>query len=415
METKENERWAETLGELMRNADVPPTTLHSTHLPALGRQSRRRRHMSASAAVVALCAVGATTVAFGARGGPPAGPAATTREATTVTCVLTRFAEPKGTNIDVTASDDTGRYVAGRFHPEGGSPNQPTLVLWTDGVPVPFTVPGTGGFGPSATDVNSHGTVVGEGFKAGRTFAWVYRDGQLQELPTVPGYTHHWAEAVNERGDIVGFAVSEADPDQFVALIWPADQPGTVLKLAAPRSAQAVDISDDGVIIGNLLDRVRPNVTPGPARSEGGIIVRGSELPKRTGFQWDSNRIGHELPALPGKSVGEALLIRGSIVFGHLNATDEPFPVRWNLRTGKATVTDQMSVEGRQMSGNREGWFAVASMSDESLTRVSPDGAVSRLVGVDVAMQPRWISADGRNLVVTTSGSGGAHPVTLHC
>jgi hypothetical protein len=297
--------------------------------------------------------------------------------------------------------------------------NLPVPALWTDGVPRVLPISG-GGMGPYPRDVNTSGVVVGGGYGSDGNGAWEYRDGKVRQLPTLPGFDGWGANGVNESGDIAGYAWSRGEDKSF-AVLWPADEPGSVRILDAPQSAQAVDIADDGTVLGNLVDPPKviepPAVDPSPSSP---VVVGGGRRLTivHKAYLWNPDGRGRELP-VAGGSPAQASMIRGNLVFG--SNKGDPFdvhPVRWNLRTGTATLFGEV-MGSRLGAGNRAGWAAV--MSRDGLTRISPGGSIDRLVKPpsvsSVVFMTPWISADGRRLVANTvaANSGGVRPMTWHC
>jgi probable HAF family extracellular repeat protein len=88
------------------------------------------------------------------------------------------------------------------------------------------------------------------------------------------GHPYSWAEAINNRGQVVGVMNSAEDEARFHAFVW---QDGVLRDLHPSGGSHAVDINDHGLIVGNadfgdgLLD---------PVVWEGGAAVR---LEKPTG------------------------------------------------------------------------------------------------------------------------------------
>jgi probable HAF family extracellular repeat protein len=76
-------------------------------------------------------------------------------------------------------------------------------VRWVDGTIEDLGVL-PGGISSTATDVNSHGAIVGQSFIGNwgsRAFVW---DGTMSALPTPSGIGFSYANAINDRGVIVG-------------------------------------------------------------------------------------------------------------------------------------------------------------------------------------------------------------------
>lgn len=104
------------------------------------------------------------------------------------------------------AGDDAGGafgindrgWIVGYTYKVGDGTHHP--VLWRDGVPTALAGIGT------AYAVNNRGVVVGATFFDSAEDAFVWEDGVLSELPDAGDGFRSAAYAINERGDIVGWA-----------------------------------------------------------------------------------------------------------------------------------------------------------------------------------------------------------------
>ena len=112
---------------------------------------------------------------------------------------------------------------------------------------------------PAGTDearalaVNSAGRVVGRACPEGcgvDVVAFIYENGQLEMMDTLPGANRTEPFAVNEAGQVVGFAdnVISGDPP-LTAFLW-QDGVMTALDLPLGPNAIAMDINDAGQVVG---------------------------------------------------------------------------------------------------------------------------------------------------------------------
>jgi probable HAF family extracellular repeat protein len=204
-----------------------------------------------------------------------------------------------------TGVDPTGRFVIGTADGE-------RAIRWTDGQPEILPAGAD-----NAEAVNASGVVVGSVTTGAGSHAWVYRDGQVSQLPVPPGGDADTV-SINEAGDIAGTLGGTAP------IVWPADKPGTYRVLDAPEASVARAIGDSGIVVG---------------------------LTKSTGpYQWDRAGSGRPLATLPGLGQGSAVDVAGNWATGLLQwSATEPVPwanrppgglaaVRWNLTTGEVTA-----------------------------------------------------------------------------
>jgi len=96
------------------------------------------------------------------------------------------------------------------------------------------------------TGMNNIGQIIGYGGKNGRRIAFVWQDGQFQDLDTLPGDTGAYAFGINDCGDIVG----QSDQDTSAsAVLW---RNGVLKRLGEDYdySTVATAINHDGEIVG---------------------------------------------------------------------------------------------------------------------------------------------------------------------
>jgi hypothetical protein len=113
--------------------------------------------------------------------------------------------------------------------------------------------------------VNRDGTVIGFTDDAqNKVHPFRSRDGKLEALP-VPSFSpamSAFPTAVNDSGDIVGWATGGQSGAPMVAVLWPASAPGTVVKvtggLPATGQTKAVGIDQDGTVLVNSYPADNP-------------------------------------------------------------------------------------------------------------------------------------------------------------
>lgn len=98
-----------------------------------------------------------------------------------------------------------------------------------------------------AYDINNLGQVVGVSNQ--RAFLW--QDGKMKDLGTLPGYTRGRASAINDRGQVVGGA---SDPYRSTPVLWQGGKIHDLNQLIPPDSGWvlggAADINSSGQIVG---------------------------------------------------------------------------------------------------------------------------------------------------------------------
>ncbi|MGW2813163.1 hypothetical protein [Streptomyces sp. NPDC001415] len=192
-----------------------------------------------------------TALAMGAAAGLMAPAAAAT---TAATCTPTSLPLPAGT-IDgvVTAADSGGGYAG-----EAYSSTVHHAVRWSGGKVTDYG--DLAGLTDSLTveGVSRDGTVTGYTVDAqNKVHPFRSRGGKLEALP-VPSFSgamDAFPAAINDSGDIVGWARADRDNAPMVAVLWPASAPGTVVKVTGglPGTGQtkAVGIDQDGTVLVN--------------------------------------------------------------------------------------------------------------------------------------------------------------------
>ena len=260
-------------------------------------------------------------------------------------CRMSLLPVPAGAvNSEVTGGDHTGRYLVGQATEFDGTNFSLASLLWTDGV---LRKLATEALAPAAqvnvTDVNSRGAVVGyrtRDFGTFHTDAWIYRKGGFTLLPGLKPSDATTTAAINARGDIVGTSEDRSvSPVVSHAVIWPANQPGTVRELtvngASPAWATGVDIDDDGTALGLLGQRSTPDQRP---------------------YVWPAHGRSYALNPPAGTGYPEGVAIHEGWVAGTVMSDGSSAVVRWNLRAGAATVIS--TSHGSAFAVNRDGTVA---------------------------------------------------------
>ena len=207
------------------------------------------------------------------------------------------------------------RWSCSAFFPAAtGSGYQCLGFVWEDGVMRPLpTLGGTNGF---ATGTNNKGETVGWAENTVhdptcvapqvlqfRAVVWGPKEGQIQELPPLPGDTVSAATAINDRGQVVGISgICDRAVGRFSAIHAVLWQDGEVIDLGSLGGVAwntPMAINDRGDVVGFS------NVS---AAAGGGFAAHAFLWTKRGGIQ--------DLGTLPGDSTSQALGInaRGEIV-----------------------------------------------------------------------------------------------------
>ncbi|WP_156051886.1 hypothetical protein [Allokutzneria albata] len=147
---------------------------------------------------------------------------------------------------DATAADGVGGYVGTAEFAQ----SEQHIVRWNGSTTTDYgRVAGTFPNGLTAREVNRGGVIVGNASYVYSSVAFRSAGTTLARLPLPAGSTSSRANAINDRGDAVGWAVL---PDRSrKAVLWPADRPDTVVELGGLPTGfvEAVDIDEDGTIL----------------------------------------------------------------------------------------------------------------------------------------------------------------------
>ena len=326
--TQEPDDWGRRLGRSMSTMDVPPSTVDVVDVVRAARARIRRRYAVAAAGVATLLMLAAPAALAGWRGyldgksatygGGPAG----LGSGQTGHCRVSPLEPLEGVvPTGLTGMDADGRYVTG----DGARGGTQVSIRWDRGVPAVLPVDAARS---TSSGVNADGVVVGSAERADSTrFAWVYRDGSVETLPSPAGYPNLVEPSgINAAGDIAGTAEDPTFHD-VVALRWPIDRPGTVEVLPTTTlfgtalRVQVAGVADDGSVVGSVGD-----------------------LDHAVPYRWDPAGLGSVL-ALPADAAsGWVAGVRGWWAYGGVALTGQDrtrdgtgarHPVRWNLRTGQ--------------------------------------------------------------------------------
>jgi len=119
-----------------------------------------------------------------------------------------------------------------------------------------------GGALSRALDINNRGQVVGWSYTGRRDFethAFLWQDGKIQDLGTLPGYDNSEAKAINEKGEVVGDLIEHATSTGGVhhAFLYRDGKLQDLNTLIDPRAGwvleSAIGISAHGQILGTGL------------------------------------------------------------------------------------------------------------------------------------------------------------------
>jgi len=113
---------------------------------------------------------------------------------------------------DARAINNAGTIVGGSSYTVGGMVR---AVIWVHGSILDISQ----GMQSDATDINDSGDVVGTLTAIGRAYLW--HNGTMQMLGTLPGGTSSYASGINNRGEIVGTGyISTTNRLQYHAFIY---------------------------------------------------------------------------------------------------------------------------------------------------------------------------------------------------
>jgi hypothetical protein len=305
-------------------------------------------------------------------------------------CGLTPLASPAGlANVTAGAVDPTGKYIVGNntgtepVHTSAKTGKVDQIetvapVLWTNGKAQALPMPARSVYGAA---VNASGTVVAVAGTTQWTSVVRYTNGVPVTLKTPKG---EWRlrpyPRINAGGDIIVNAYHPKKPENDdTVLLWPAGS-DTAIPLPLPARAEGLDITDAGTIVGNVVSAGNTRITP---------------------YVWDQQGHGRKLP-LPAGQDGNVTSSQGEWAAGNLWPSG--VVVRWNLRTGEVTATDQ---HGPANAINGQGWIVAVGtvLRDDVTVKLDPAG--------DQPGEPVGVADTG--LVVGSRLDGSPGALTWHC
>jgi hypothetical protein len=298
-------------------------------------------------------------------------------------CRLEPLPIPDGVPMSlVTGMDPTGQIVLGRSYPNRAEGSYPVL-LWASGRPRVVDLPGSD---QSLVDATSKGVAVGSSWGDDGPRPFVVVDGEAVQLP---GVRNGEAVAINESGQIAGTR------DGTQPVLWPSgsDEP---VELPLPDShprGTAVDIDEDGTVIGTVIDR------------DGSGQERA--------YRWAPDGTGELLP-LPTFKGQRAYSFRPQSIrngwvtgLAGLDADQtegHTIPVRLHLFSGRFVDFPNLSLWPQ--AGNAQGWVVGSAdglaglLTDDGLLRLpvfaKPQSPTSNLAVV-VSDDGRTIGGQGDN------------------
>ncbi|PRY38055.1 hypothetical protein [Umezawaea tangerina] len=316
-----------------------------------------------------------------------------TASAATCTWTPTPLPLPAGmTTGEVRAADSQGGY-AGQVAPAPTAPDWSThVVRWSGGAVTDYgTVPGFGPFA-SVTGANGSGVVVGSTYAAATAHDQAFRSvgTALRPLPEPAGATDSWATAVNDGGDVVGYVARTrttggSSQVVHVAVLWPANAPGTVVELTGlPTTGhtEASGVDQDGTI---LVEHFTGSPFTGDATAL---------------YLWRAGT-ARALPVPAGTSaVAGNAISAGRVVGASTYSTNRPTGALWEQGGTFAvpTASTRMSSVNRtgQSVGYKEGSFLSVTYSVwQGTAKVgSFPGGGALLVSADNGTVAGWTRAD---------------------
>ena len=156
----------------------------------------------------------------------------------------------QGLGVFASAINNRGDIVGAGFR----SPGDLRALRWVAGIPLELGGLADGRVAVQAFGVSDKGDIVGylsPGGNVSFAHAFIYKGGKFTDLGVLPGTTLSFANAVNERGQVVGQSLNTLVPDTGRAFLW---EGGALLDLgaAAPSHtrSEARAINKKGVIVG---------------------------------------------------------------------------------------------------------------------------------------------------------------------
>ncbi|MBN6040248.1 hypothetical protein [Amycolatopsis sp. 195334CR] len=289
----------------------------------------------------------ATAVFGAALAAIPAGPAVAAEPAAACAWQKTVWDLPPGAEIGEVDAYDGSRYAVGitGLRPLwGDGVADPRGTLWDNGKVV-FRADTSV---PHLRDVNASGLVIGDTVVDGVFHAvTVGHGGQVTKLPANPAWTSSSAWAVNNAGDVAGWADAGS---RLILVVWPGNAPGTYRELPTPQNLgyhHLADLDEQGRVI------VQTDA------GTGGYVVDPAG-------QW------RVLASMGADGSSTPWGIRGGRVVGSVDGAGSYAAAEWNAR-GELVRTIRTGLrEGVSLGGNG----TIAGYGSQSGVVLWRDGAV---------------------------------------
>ena len=164
-------------------------------------------------------------------------------------CTVTRLPTDGVKKAIVSGGDSSGRYLLGRLY-TGQSGFRYPQVIWKDGrIAGRPQLPGADG---TFVDINTDGVAVGSSYQGEEIQGYAFHDGRVTAMKGGRGQ----ASAISNSGVVVG---GLGDALELEAARWDSvtAQPVKLKVPAGTRESSAVDIDDDGTILGLVTGKAR--------------------------------------------------------------------------------------------------------------------------------------------------------------
>lgn len=256
---------------------------------------------------------------------------------------------------DANAINDVGD-VAGSSHPHA--------VVWKSGqsAPQPLGALGADPGSPSiAFGINNSGTVCGSSRAADGTanpHAFLWHDGQMRDLGTLPGGAVSEANAINNEGQVVGY--SEVTVDGVLERHAALFNPGGIVDLGTRPGgtySNALALNDAGVAVGLSTVDSAGDVTHAAAWQDGRIVdlgaLPGHKMAMAAGINANGQAVGTSSPD-PASGAFRAVLFQG----GHVIDLNTMIATRfgWTLEFANG-INDSGEIVGVGRHGHAEHAF----------------------------------------------------------
>ncbi|MEU0077834.1 hypothetical protein ABZY58_08030 [Micromonospora tulbaghiae] len=419
--TWDEDRAGAVVRRALARVEVPPSRVDpGAVLITIRRAERRRRRLTVGIAAATVFAIGlGSAVALGGDGRgrgmdepvdrPSPGPTET-RAVPTVDQVRVRVSEsPADCTTEqydtpddayfpsLGAVDPSGRFLAGTS-PVGDWRRKgfrTYLVIWDRGKA--NLVELSRAFQATVTAINSAGVAAGNRWDGDNRpdVPWVYRDGQVRNLPLPEGYRNVRAVAVDDAGEILG--VAGGNGEKAVLVRWDAAAQ-TPPRVVTDPFGTFLGWAPDGTIT-DSVSLTRETAAVRISRPDDGTVVR---------------------PAAPGWHSRRDAQLQGNWLAGTVwgIGAEKSSPAQWNVRTGRLTVflgldTHRLDTVFTDRSGRllvstpTRGWFLV-----------EPDGTARPLPKTLTGKGPVWslfFDDAGRIYGGAVDENGRQWPVVWQC